>query len=110
MTIAIGAFERDPDLSFEAIVSPVQGTGVDMLELSVYLFWKRLQAMSGAAREARIVNLIYDEVLVETPKGTETEVGEALRLSMESGAAKYLGDIPCPVDVGFGYSWKASKP
>jgi DNA polymerase I-like protein with 3'-5' exonuclease and polymerase domains len=88
--------------------SPVQGTGADMLELAVYKFWQRLDAFGLS--DTRVINLIYDEVLVETPVGTEEKVGALLKEAMESAAAKYLGDLPCPVDVGHGYSWKAAKP
>lgn len=89
--------------------SPVQGTGVDMLERSIWLIDSRLRQV-GLSSTAYLVNAVYDEVLIECNEENALEVAEITKSSMEQAAKFYLGDIPCSVDYGIGSSWKEAKP
>jgi DNA polymerase-1 len=89
--------------------SPVQGTGVDMLERSIWLIDSQLRRV-GLSSTSYLVNAVYDEVLIECDEENALEVADITKSSMEAAAKFYLGDIPCSVDYGIGSSWKEAKP
>ncbi len=69
----------------DAVNYPIQGTGADLLKLAVLMFDVD---MKRKGIEARIVNLVHDEIVVECKK----EVAEEVRRSLES-AMKHAGSI-----------------
>ena len=49
---------------------------------------------------------VYDELVLEVPKGEEKAVGELVKAEME-GVAELAA--PLVIDVGWGKSWYAAK-
>ena len=78
-----------------------QGTGADMIKESLIEFQKRVDEQGI---DAHIVNVVHDEILVETTPEFAEEVKELLRDCMQSVAEKIL-QLPVPVDASSGDTW-----
>jgi DNA polymerase-1 len=84
----------------QALNSPVQGTGADILKQALILLFPALNDM-----QARIVGVVHDEILVEAPKRYVHEVRQAMSQKMEQATRMFLPDVPCPVQARAVISW-----
>ena len=80
--------------------APIQGTASDIFKRSI-----RLLAGELAGRDARIVNAIHDELVIEAASPIATEVGEILARSMVAGAREFLPRVEVEVDVTIADAW-----
>ncbi len=81
---------------------PIQGTNADMLKL----------AMAGIRRrfiddnfDARIVNTVHDEVLVEANDSDAWDVAEIVRAEMVKAGERFISSVPIEVDVSVADHW-----
>lgn len=88
----------------QALNSPVQGTGADILKQALILLFPELQNMG-----ARIVGVVHDEILVEAPERRVNEVRQLMDQKMEQAARAFLPDVPCPVQARAVNSWGESQ-
>lgn len=84
----------------QALNSPVQGTGADILKHALVLLFPLLHDM-----KASIVGVVHDEILVEAPKDRVDEVVQVMNRKMEQAARAFLPDVPCPVQARIANSW-----
>lgn len=79
----------------------VQGTGADILKRALYLLRNQfiLNNIDGS-----VVNVVHDEIVVETRDDPEYVSGIMKKVMMEA-AEEYLLPIPCVVDVKIGATW-----
>jgi len=84
----------------QALNSPVQGTGADILKQALVLIFPVLHDM-----KARIVGVVHDEILVEAPIDRADEVVQVMNRKMEQAAREFLPDVPCPVQARVTSSW-----
>jgi len=54
---------------------------------------------------ARVVNVVHDELVVETPDDCAREVQQIVDSSMKDGMATYLKKVPVVVDSAIAKSW-----
>jgi DNA polymerase I len=80
---------------------PIQGTAADILKRAMLSVHRALN--SGA----RMILTVHDELLIESPEASATEVANHVREAME-GAASLA--VPLTVDVGIGPNWREAKP
>lgn len=80
---------------------PIQGTAADMLKLAALYIDNELVI---AGYDAFIINLIHDEVVLESSYACAKEVCILVEKCMLEAAA-FLVDIPFLVDVDVGYYW-----
>ena len=59
------------------------------------------------ADHARMILTVHDELLIESPEASATDVADQVRKAME-GAASLA--VPLTVDVGIGPNWREAKP
>jgi DNA polymerase-1 len=91
---------------------PIQGTAADILKkamLRVYDVLSRGRADAsgqGPDRAARMILTVHDELLIESPEDSATEVAEQVREAMQGAAALM---VPLTVDVGIGPNWREAK-
>jgi len=88
----------------DALNHPIQGTGADMIKLAVIYFNKLCQKFNI---DAKIVNIIHDEILVET--NNPEKASKILKKAMELSAEKLIPEIPCPVEAKIGKNWYEVK-
>jgi len=80
--------------------NPILGTDGDMLKTAVVLLYHPLLRLN-----ARIVNLVHDEIIVEAPTETTFEVAKLLKETMFSVGQRFLKYVPTYVDVRIRDSW-----
>ena len=82
---------------------PIQGTAADVLKKAML---RVHDALKRDRSDARMILTVHDELLIESPEGSATEVAEQVREAMQ-GAATLL--VPLTVDVGIGSNWREAK-
>ena len=85
--------------------TPVQGTAADGMKAAHVLLYNALKSFGY---DARIVNVIHDEFIVEVREDLQEDVAEIQRGCMKKGMEVYVKDVPVVVEGGTGSSW-ASK-
>ena len=87
---------------------PIQGTAADILKKAMLRVHDTLHQDSAAGkdRRARMILTVHDELLIESPQESATEVAEQVREAMQ-GAATLM--VPLTVDVGIGLNWREAK-
>lgn len=89
-----------PGALAQALNSPVQGTGADILKRALVLLSPALRLLG-----AHIVGIVHDEVLVETPLTQAEATREVVETAMEQAALEFLPDVPCPVTARIAPDW-----
>ena len=80
---------------------PIQGTAADILKRAM------LRVHGALNSGARMILTVHDELLIESPQASATEVAKHVREAMEGAAAL---TVPLTVDVGIGPNWREAKP
>ncbi len=86
----------------DAVNYPIQGTGADLLKLAVLMFDVELRRKG---LEAKLVNLIHDEIVVECPEEEGKEVRESLESAMRHAGHIVLKKIPVEVESTADRRW-----
>ncbi len=86
----------------DAVNYPIQGTGADLLKLAVLMFEVEIKRTN---LEAKLVNLVHDEIVVETRKDIADAVKACLEEAMRKAGKMVLRDIPVEVESTASPSW-----
>ncbi len=90
-----------------AVNMPIQGTAADILKKAMIDVQEALDARNArAARPARMILTVHDELLFEAPESDAQEIADTVRDRMEHAVALR---VPVTVDVGIGKNWKEAK-
>ncbi len=84
--------------------APVQGTASDIFKRAIRLLDEALVGM-----DARIVNAIHDELVVEVAAPIAAEVEQLVARTMIDGAREFLTRVPVEVDVVIADAWLKGK-
>ncbi|MFN7065474.1 MAG: bifunctional 3'-5' exonuclease/DNA polymerase [Aquificaceae bacterium] len=87
----------------DAVNYPIQGTGADLLKLSVLMFDTELKK-SGL--EAHVVNLVHDEIVVEGKETLAGQVKDLLKKAMLNAGRIILKQVPVEVEIGVNKKWE----
>ena len=79
--------------------APIQGTAADLLKLAMIALDKRLE---DARAGARMLLTVHDEIVIETPEASATDVAGIVKDAMEN---IYPLAVPLAVDAKWGRSW-----
>ncbi len=82
---------------------PIQGTGADILKLSVLLFD---MYCSKEGVSAKVVNLVHDEIVVECKKEDGERVREILEKAMREAGRYVLKKVPVEVESTINDVWE----
>ncbi|MEO6726977.1 MAG: DNA polymerase [Blastocatellia bacterium] len=80
--------------------APIQGTASDIFKRAMRLLDDTLFGL-----DARIVNSIHDELVVECDAAIAQEVKEIVRHEMIAGAKEFLPRVPVEVEVAISDAW-----
>ena len=83
--------------------APIQGSSADLIKIAMIEIHRALQREQSGAR---MLLQVHDELLFETPIGSEAAVREFVRERME-GAAQL--EVPLKVEGGVGDNWLETK-
>ena len=73
---------------------PVQETGADGFKLALYLISSGLEGV-----DARIVNTLHDEIIVDARDAIEDQVKEIVKESMERAFEKMIPEVPFVAEI-----------
>ncbi len=81
---------------------PVQGSAADIMKLAINKIDEKLFEMN---RNAFIVNIVHDEILIESNVEDAAEIAISASNVMRDASRLVLKDIEIDVDVNVGYFW-----
>lgn len=84
----------------EAMNFPIQGTSADIAKLALIYIRKELWDL-----DARLINSIHDEFVVECAEALAEEVSERTRSAMIRAGEVLLKKVPVEVEVGVSREW-----
>ncbi|MFN3946491.1 MAG: bifunctional 3'-5' exonuclease/DNA polymerase [Aquificaceae bacterium] len=82
---------------------PIQGTGADLLKLSVLMFDAELKKRGI---RAHVINLVHDEIVVECDQRDAEKVKEILQKAMLNAGRIVLKRVPVEVEVVINKRWE----
>ncbi len=84
----------------DAVNYPIQGTGSDILKIAVAFFGKKKEGIN-----ANIVNLVHDEIIIETDKSDLEKAKNLLAESMKKAGEILLKKVPVKFDLSEVETW-----
>jgi DNA polymerase I-like protein with 3'-5' exonuclease and polymerase domains len=88
--------------------APIQGTASDIFKRAIRLLEESLQRFN-AGQDARIVNAIHDELVVEAATPIAAEVEQLVAQTMIASAREFLTRVEVEVDVVTTDAWLKGK-
>ena len=85
----------------EAMNYPIQGSSADIAKLALVYVRDELEGT-----EARLINCVHDELVVECPEEAASEVGERTKAAMVRAGEVLLKKVPVEVEVVVSREWK----
>jgi DNA polymerase I-like protein with 3'-5' exonuclease and polymerase domains len=79
---------------------PLQGSNADILKRALSLLYDALKRF-----DARIVNCVHDEIVVEVAESEAEECARAVEREMVAAARQFIRSIPVSVDATIGDAW-----
>ncbi|MER3426507.1 MAG: hypothetical protein C4334_00185 [Pyrinomonas sp.] len=80
--------------------TPIQGTSADILKRALRLLYEQLRGTS-----AEIVNIVHDEIVVETDAAQAEEVAAKVERAMQTAGEEYIKVVPVVVDARVADEW-----
>lgn len=87
----------------DAVNYPIQGSGADLLKLSVLMFDAETKR---EGIRAKVVNLVHDEIVVECEESKAERVAELLHKAMKHAGRIVLKKVPVEVEVAINKRWE----
>lgn len=87
----------------DAVNYPIQGSGADLLKLSVLMFDAE-QRKEGL--DARLVNLVHDEIVLECKEEDAHKVKDVLERAMKLAGRLILKEVPVEVESTISQRWR----
>ncbi|MBX2812612.1 MAG: hypothetical protein KTR25_12420 [Myxococcales bacterium] len=82
---------------------PIQGTNADMIKLAMSRIVRRFRA---SAIDAFLVNMVHDELVVESAAQDADKALRAVEQEMMSAGAEFVKQVPMAVEAAIGESWE----
>ncbi|MFY9610345.1 MAG: DNA polymerase [Blastocatellia bacterium] len=80
--------------------APIQGSSADIIKRALVLLYEALKPL-----DARIVNCIHDEIVVEVAEGEASLCAGIVEHEMVAAAREFIRSVPVTVDVVVGEAW-----
>ncbi|WP_297886986.1 bifunctional 3'-5' exonuclease/DNA polymerase [Sulfurihydrogenibium sp.] len=84
----------------DAVNYPIQGSGSDLLKMAVVLFYKSLDNI-----DAKVVNLVHDEIVVEVKEEDLEKARKILSTAMEKAGKYLLKEVPVSFEISLSKTW-----
>jgi DNA polymerase-1 len=99
-TSGLGSIERGA-MRREAMNFPIQGAASDIAKLALAYVREELEEL-----DARLINCIHDEFVVECAEGIAPEVAERTKAAMNRAGEEILEKVPVEVEVARSREWR----
>jgi len=80
--------------------APIQGSSADIIKRALALLYDALKPI-----DARIVNCVHDEIIVETAEAQAEECSAIVDREMVAAAREFIRSVPVTVDITIGDAW-----
>jgi DNA polymerase I-like protein with 3'-5' exonuclease and polymerase domains len=80
--------------------APIQGSSADITKRALTLLHDAIKPF-----DARIVNCVHDEIVVEAPEDRAAECAQTVEHVMVAAAREFISSVPVTVDVSVGDAW-----
>ncbi len=80
--------------------APIQGSSADITKRALVLLYEALKPI-----DAKIVNCIHDEIVIEVAEEQAEEVAAILEREMIEAAREFIRSVPVSVDVAIADAW-----
>ncbi|MFN3814279.1 MAG: bifunctional 3'-5' exonuclease/DNA polymerase [Aquificaceae bacterium] len=87
----------------DAVNYPIQGSGADLLKLSVLMFDAELRR---EGMDARLINLVHDEIVLECEEEDAHRVRDVLERAMKLAGRLILKEVPVEVESTISKRWR----
>ncbi|MEJ5172763.1 MAG: DNA polymerase, partial [Hydrogenothermaceae bacterium] len=84
----------------DAVNYPIQGSGSDLLKMAVVLYYKNKDGSS------KIVNLVHDEIVIESQEDSIDKNVEILKEAMEKAGKRILKKVPVAFEINISNTWE----
>jgi DNA polymerase I-like protein with 3'-5' exonuclease and polymerase domains len=80
--------------------APIQGSSADITKRGLALLYEALKGF-----DAKIVNCIHDEIVVEAASAQADECAKIMEAEMVAAAREFIRSVPVTVETVIGDSW-----
>jgi DNA polymerase I len=80
--------------------APIQGSSADIIKRALALLYEALKPI-----DAKIVNCVHDEIVIEVAEGQVDECAAILDREMVAAAREFIRSVPVTVDIAIGDAW-----
>ena len=80
--------------------APIQGSSADIIKRALALLYDALKPI-----DARIVNCVHDEIVIEVAEAQAEECAAILDREMVIAAREFIRSVPVSVDIAIGDAW-----
>lgn len=80
--------------------APIQGSSADIIKRALTLLYEALKPI-----DARIVNCVHDEIVIEVAEAQADECAAILDREMVIAAHEFIRSVPVTVDIAVGDAW-----
>jgi DNA polymerase-1 len=80
--------------------APIQGSSADIIKRALALLYDALKTI-----DARIVNCIHDEIVIEAAEADAEECAAIVDREMVAAAREFIRSVPVTVDIAIGDAW-----
>ena len=98
-------FRKRGDIERMSLNYPIQGESAEITKLACVYFWSRYLVPNDLLFKVKIVNVIHDEILVETPEAIAQQVAAQLEKSMVDSGAQFCTRILLKADPCISPYW-----
>lgn len=99
-------FRKRGDIERMSLNYPIQGESAEITKLACVYFWNKYLVPNNLLFKVLIVNIIHDEILVETPLRIAEETAKQLEKSMVDAGAKFCKRVKLKADPCIAPYWR----
>lgn len=99
-------FKKKGDIERMSLNYPIQGESAEITKLACVYFWNKYLVPNDLLFKVLIVNIIHDEILVETPIELSEDTAYQLEKAMVDAGAKFCKRVKLKADPCIAPFWK----
>jgi DNA polymerase I-like protein with 3'-5' exonuclease and polymerase domains len=99
-------FRKRGDIERMSLNYPIQGESAEITKLACVYFWTKYLVPNNLLFKVLIVNIIHDEILIETPEEIAQQAAAQLEKAMVDAGAKFCKRVPLKADPCIEKFWK----
>lgn len=99
-------FRKRGDIERMSLNYPIQGESAEITKLACVYFWTKYLVPNNLLFKVLIVNIIHDEILIETPEEIAQQAAAQLEKAMVDSGAKFCKRVPLKADPCIAPYWK----